>query len=94
MKKMKVKNNIFLVARKSKKDRKQLDYYLQMPTGKYEYAFTRRYSGTCYEICKSGIPLNTILCSKKKNTAFMEMVKYLKFMMPYFVEYYELAYEY
>lgn len=88
MKKWKIKNNIFLLAKKSEKDEKKLDYYLQMPTGKNEYAFTRKYSSTCYNICKSGIPLHDILHRKKKNTAFMEMVEYLNFMMPYFIEYY------
>ena len=37
-----------------------------------------------------GAPINSILHGKKNNTAFMRLVKYLNFMMPYFVEYYDL----
>lgn len=91
MKKIKIKNNIFLIAKRSSKDKNKLDYYLRMPSGKYEYAFTRKYSMLCYNVCKSGIPLNIVLHRKKKNTAFMSMVDYLNFIMPYLIEYYDLA---
>ena len=42
-------------------------------------------------MCKSGVPINSVLYGKKNNTAFMNLSKYLNFMMPYFIEYYGLA---
>lgn len=88
MKKVNLKNNIFLVVKKSKNKAKKLDYYFKLPNGDIKYAFTRRYSTTCYEAFKSGMPINEALHCKKNNIAFMSMVKYLNFMMPYFIDYY------
>lgn len=90
MKKVNLKNNIFLIAKKSEMKKKKLDYYLIFPNGDEEYAFTRNYSTACYESFKSGMPINEALHAKKKNTAFMGLIKYLNFMMPYFIEYFEL----
>lgn len=90
MKKVNLKNNIFLIVKKSRSNRRKLDYYLIFPSGDEEYAFTRNYSTACYETFKSGIPINEALHAKKKNTAFMGLIKYLNFMMPYFIEYFEL----
>lgn len=90
MSKRRVGNNIFLVAKKSETKKRKLDYYLELPDGKREYAFTRDYSAICYMACKSGMPINDILYAKKKNGSFMKLVKYLNYMMPYFIEYYEL----
>lgn len=86
-KKYSFKNNIIITA---KKVNNKLDYYLRTPIHEELYLFTRKYSPICYEICKSGAPINNILYGKKKNTAFMNFVDYLNFMMPYFVEYYNL----
>lgn len=86
-KKYSLKNNITITA---KKENNKLDYYLRTPIGEELYLFTRKYSTTCYETCKSGVPINTVLHGKKNNTAFMNLVNYLNFMMPYFVEYYDL----
>ena len=87
-KKYSLKNNTTIKAMKAN-DRK-LDYYLRTPGGEEIYLFTKEYSTTCYETCKSGAPINTVLHGKKNNPAFMKLVKHLNFMMPYFVEYYEL----
>lgn len=87
-KKCYVKNNNFIMARKGNN---KLDYYLITPEGSELYLFTREYSTTCYEMCKSGVPINTVLYGRKNNTAFMNLSKYLNFMMPYFIEYYDLA---
>ena len=65
MKNINLKHNILLVAKKSKKSGRKLDYYLRMPNGDEEYAFTRNYSNTCYDICKSGYPINKALYAKK-----------------------------
>ena len=81
MKKISIKNNIFMIAKKN--GQRKLDYYLKMRDGREYYMFTRDHSASCYEICKSAIPVNKV-------TAIMGLVKYLNFMMPYFVEYYGL----
>jgi len=83
-----VKNNNTIIAKKAYN---KLDYYLRTHAGDELYLFTREYSTTCYEMCKSGAPINSILYGRKNNTAFMNLSKYLNFMMPYFVEYYDLA---
>lgn len=90
MSKVRVKNNVFIVARKSPAGKK-LDYYMQLPDRKENYMFTRNYSTECYETCKAGIPINQALGIKSRNSAVMNLVKYLNFMMPYFVEYFELS---
>ncbi len=90
MKKLNLKRNILLVAKKSAKSKRKIDYYLRMPNGTEEYAFTRNYSFKCYETCKAGYPVNKVLYAKKADTAFMGLVKYLNYIMPYFVEYYGL----
>lgn len=87
-KKYAVKNNNTIVAKKANN---KLDYYLRTPAGKELYLFTRGYSTVCYEMCKAGVPIYSILYGRKKNTAFMNLSKYLNFMMPYFVEHYDLA---
>ena len=89
MKKISVEKNIFIIAKKSKTPYK-LDYYLQFPDKVEEYMFTRNYSAKCYEACKSGVPLNNMIFAKRKNPAVVKLVKYLQFMMPYFIDYYEL----
>lgn len=75
----------------AKKAHNKLDYYLRTPADDELYLFTREYSTTCYEMCKSGAPIYLTLYGRKNNTAFMNLSKYLNFMMPYFVEYYDHA---
>ncbi|MDY3121452.1 MAG: hypothetical protein SOW26_02820 [Suipraeoptans intestinalis] len=87
-KKYSVKNSNTIMARKANN---KLDYYLRTSTGEELYLFTREYSTTCYEMCKSGAPINSVLFGRKNNTAFMNLSKYLNFMMPYFVDYYDLV---
>ncbi|MBO5352963.1 MAG: hypothetical protein J6A77_06655 [Lachnospiraceae bacterium] len=86
-KKYSLKNSTTITAKKANN---KLDYYLRTLSGEEIYLFTREYSTTCYETCKSGAPINSVLYGKKNNTAFMRLVKYLNFMMPYIVEYYDL----
>ena len=83
-----MKNNSTIMAKKA---HNKLDYYLRTPAGEDLYLFTREYSATCYEMCKSGAPIHSILYGRKNNTAFMNLSKYLNFMMPYFVECYNLS---
>lgn len=53
------------------------------------YIITNK-ANTCYQNCKSGMPINKAIYGKKKDVAFMTLVKYLKHIMPYLTEYYEL----
>ena len=53
MKKVRVENNIFVVARNSAKKGK-LDYYMQLPDKTECYMFTRNFSAQCYSICRAG----------------------------------------
>ena len=87
-KRVSLKNNNLIMAKKANN---KLDYYLKTQAGEELYLFTKNYSTTCYEMCKSGTPINAVLHGRKNNTAFMNLAKYLNFMMPYFVEYYDLA---
>ena len=86
-KKYSVKNSYSIVA---KKKARQLDFYVRSHAGEEFYLFTRKYSTTCWETCKSGVPINTILHGRRDNQAFMNLSKHLNHMMPYFVDYYEL----
>lgn len=86
--KVSLKNNNLIMPKKANN---KLDYYLKTQTGEELYLFTNNYSTTCYEMCKSGTPINVVLHGRKNNTAFMNVAKYLNFMMPYFVDYYDLS---
>ncbi|MBQ8800654.1 MAG: hypothetical protein IJZ55_13955 [Lachnospiraceae bacterium] len=87
MRKVNLKNNVFLVAREVQKDKKMLEYFLQLPDGTEEYVFSKNYSSACYGRCKSGVPVNEVLYGKMRNDAFMNLAKHLRIMMPYMVEY-------
>lgn len=87
MKKLNLKNNLFLVAKEVQKDKRTLEYYLRLPDGTEEYLFSKNYSSVCYGRCKSGLPVNEVLYGKMRNTAFMNLAKHLRIMMPYMVEY-------
>ena len=89
MRKIRVHNNIFIVAKRSPKCKK-LDYYMQMPDKTECYMFTRNYSTVCYDICKAGIPINKILGERSRNEAVMRLVNYLNLTMPYFAEVFNL----
>lgn len=86
-KKYSVKNSYRIIA---KKQARKLAFYVRSNSGEEFYLFTRKYSTTCYELCKSGVPINSILHGRRDNEAFMNLSKHLNHMMPYFVDYYEL----
>lgn len=73
-----------------KKENQKLHYYLRMKCGKQLYLFTRSFSPACYRMCKENPLINDILYRREKNTAIMNLVKYMKRMMPYFIDYYNL----
>lgn len=39
-------------------------------------------SNTCYDACKSGARVAQILCGRKRNESYMNLVKQLKRMIP------------
>lgn len=90
MKKLRFENNIKLIAKRSKRSRDFLDYYLVLGNGQNLYAFTRKFSLTCFNFYKSGCPLNIALHRKESNKAHMYLIKYLNFIMPYLAETMEL----
>ena len=87
MKKLNLKNNVFLVAKEVQKERRTLEYYLRMPDGTEKYIFSKNFSSACYGVCKSGVPVNEVLYGRMRNTAFMNLAKHLRIMMPYMAEY-------
>lgn len=95
MKSIRVKEKYRLTARLKRLEggERKLDYYLDIPEEGTMYLFTRNYSNTCYDACKSGIGVMNILYGRKRNVSYMNLVKCLKRMMPYLVEYYELEME-
>ncbi len=90
MKKMSIKNNIYVVAKVSRKFEDKLDYYLIVPGRGYEYAFTKKYKKSCYDFCKSPILLNKILYNRSHNESLMILKKYFKHNMSYLVNCLEL----
>lgn len=87
-----VKSNIIIVGVKNftGADRK-VNYYLIMPDGNRIYAFTRKFTQKTYEMCKGGIRVNDLLTRRSEDYSVMSLIKYLKFMMPYFKEEYFVA---
>ncbi len=73
-----------------KEGRKLVDYYIVQPGCKMIYAFTKPYTKRAYDLCKSGISIKTLLCKKSKDTSVMGLIRYTAYMMPYFMEEYEL----
>ena len=91
MKKLNVKNNVFLIAQESWKGCRKLDYYLILKNGKKYYAFSRDYFRRCHILCQGATPVNTILKIREHNKAVMNLKKYLGRMMPFLMEYYGIS---
>ena len=90
MTKMLLENSVGIIARKSAKKYRMLDYYLVLKNGDMFYAFSRNYSRGCYDLCRSRVPVNTVLHVRENNKAVMNLKKYLKRMIPYLKEEYSL----
>ena len=87
-----VKTNVLVLAVKNFKGRDKLtDYYLVLPDGEKIYAFSRKYTDNTYNMCKGGMRLNDLLCTKRHDAGVMALVKRMKFMMPYFKEEFQVA---
>ena len=90
-KKITLQGNVKLVAVKRFCGKEQmLDYYIVVSQQKRIYAFSRKYYHSSYELCKSGIRINTLICKKCDNKAVMGLVEHLNRILPYLTEYHEL----
>ena len=69
---------------------KMIDYYITIPGKADIYAFSKKYTHTTYDICKSGIRVNEISTKRSRNRSVMRLVNYLNVMLPYLTEYYGL----
>ncbi len=91
MKKIILKEQIKLVGVKNfKGEDKMIDFFITAPGKANIYAFSKKYTNTIYDICKSGIRVNEISTKRSRNRAVMGLVKYLNVMLPYLTEYYGL----
>ncbi len=92
MKNIRVKEQVRVIAvkRHNQEGKRVLDFYFVLPNGQELYAFTRKFTFTTYNMMKSGMRLNALVDTKSKHTDIMNLVKYTKRMLPYFVEEYVL----
>lgn len=81
---------VLLIGELSKQHNRKIDYYLCMPGGIKLYVFTRNYSNSCYEKCKSEIPIERLLTTRNENPAIMGLVKYVRHIKSYLIDYYDL----
>ncbi|MCR5847638.1 MAG: hypothetical protein K6G75_05915 [Lachnospiraceae bacterium] len=87
-----VKTNVLVIAVKNFKGRdKLIDYFLLLPDGESIYAFSRKYTDNTYRMCRGGVRLNDLLTKKSHDTGIMNLVKRMKFMLPYLKEEYQVA---
>ncbi|MCR4929087.1 MAG: hypothetical protein K5988_03720 [Lachnospiraceae bacterium] len=87
-----IKSNILLIGTKNFKGReRKVDYYLLFPDGEKIYAFSRSYTHHTYDLCKGGIRVSDLIRVKKADYSVMSLVKYMKFMLPYFKEEFQVA---
>lgn len=73
-----------------KQNNKSIDYYLMLPGCIKIYAFTRSYTRNAYELCKAGISIKTLLQKRTRDAGITKLIKYTAYMMPYFLDEYEL----
>ena len=91
MKRIKVAEQVKMIGVKNfKGEEKLIDYYIVVPGQEKMYAFSKIYTHGTYDMCKSGVRINQLLTKKTRDTGVMRLVKYLKVMMPYLTEYYDL----
>lgn len=91
MKKIRVENDVQLRGVKKVSGKSILiDYYIEIPNEDSIYAFSKRYTNTTYDMCKSGVRLNKLICTKTRNQAVMQLVNYTRFLLPYLTEEYKI----
>lgn len=91
MKMTKTVGNYLVVGEKNFAGKEKLvDYYLVAGNEKI-YAFSRVYTNHSYDMCKSGIRLSELLTKRSRDTGVMRIVNSANRMIPYLIEYHELA---
>lgn len=73
-----------------KADKRKIDYYIVLPGNSRIYAFTRAYTKNSYDLCKAGISIKNLLQKRTRDTGITNLIKYTAYMMPYFLDEYEL----
>lgn len=91
MKQIRLKGYVNLLGEVRGKGRnRKIDYFLLSADGEKNYAFTRCYTNHTYELCKSGIDVNSLLSKRTRDTGIMNLIKYTKLILPTLVEEYSL----
>lgn len=91
MKKIQVSEKIRMIGVQDQKyDAKQIHYYIVTEDGKRYYVFSKKYTKTVYDLCKAGIRINALLEYKSKHTDIMNLVTYVRRLLPCLVDEFEL----
>ena len=92
MKKIRLANNVTIKGTKNFKGEKRLiDYYISIPGEQSPiYAFSKNYTNSTYELCKSWIAINKLICTRSRSEGVMNLVEYTRIFLPYLVEEYGL----
>lgn len=69
----------------------KIDFYILTANNKKIYAFTRIYSARIWELCRSGVMVNRLMYKRTKNEDIMLLVKYVRYIMPYLCEEYNIG---
>lgn len=92
MKKIKDANSVRIIGVKNfEGEDKLIDYYVTSPERQEKiYAFSKIYTNHSYELCKSGIRVNDLVCVRSRDTGVMRLVNYARLIIPYLTEQYEI----
>ena len=89
MKKIDINRQTKLLA--TRKNRKEINYYIVTPENEKLYAFTRPYNRKAWDMCKAGARVNEFVKTRTKDVNIMLLVKYTKYILPYLCEEYGLG---
>lgn len=73
-----------------RKNKEEVNYFIQTPTNEMIYAFTRDFSLKEWDICKSGIRIDDLFTKKRRHEGVMNLVKHAKYIVPYLCQEYDL----
>lgn len=90
MKKIRLENNVTIKGIKNFEGKeKRIDFYILIPKKQgLLYAFSKAYSSSIYDLCKSPMRINKLICMKSRNEKIMNLVQYTQLLLPYLVEEY------
>lgn len=91
MKRVNLNNRVRIQAIKNfRHEDKMIDFYVINTDGERNYAFSKRFTNNAYELCKSGISVNSLLSVRSRDTGIMQLVKQANRMVGYLADEYEL----